>query len=332
MTRVGYGPMKSDVRAVGNAHHVGVNVADLQEARDFYSELLGLPEVRSWNPDIRQARIDGLYRLPGFDMKSTAVTVAYFGAGEQFLELVEYGVPASSFSTAPGKPNAIGRVHVSFRVVGMPYLFTALEPHCRFLSRPVMSSTGGMMVKCLDPSGNVVEFTEDAGSRLDTSRILGIDHVGVNVPDLDDALAFYSGMLGWRLSRRYVPRLSVDAFVSGIESTHAVTEVAFLEAGNFKVELLQYPRSETVETSEFDVGRAHIGISVVSVGEVVRRLGSSVSWLSEPVRSPSGTMVVKGRDPCGYTVELIEPGPWLRGSSSRVRDIAAAGSSAEGSE
>ncbi len=44
-------------------------------------------------------------------------------------------------------------------------------------------------------------------------KILGIDHVAVNVRDLDTSMAFYSGLLGFKISEREFQKPGVEYFL-----------------------------------------------------------------------------------------------------------------------
>jgi glyoxylase I family protein len=113
----------------------------------------------------------------------------------------------------------------------------------------------------------------------------GVHHVAINVSDVDAAVGFYVGVLGFRL-RQDRP----DFGISG----------AWLDVGNQQVHLVEAPVPQ---------GRGqHFAVQVDALDEVVadlRRRGVSVS---DPI--PVGTSrQAFVDDPSGNAIELHEVGP-----------------------
>jgi len=132
-----------------------------------------------------------------------------------------------------------------------------------------------------------------------------IDHVGIAVPDLDDAIAFYR-----------------DKF--GMETVHVETNeeqgvreamVAVGESGSF-IQLLA-PLSPDSTIAKF-LDRSGPGVQqvayrvadVAAVSEVLRERGLRLLY-DEPRRGTSGSRVnfVHPKDAGGVLVELVEPAP-----------------------
>jgi len=89
-----------------------------------------------------------------------------------------------------------------------------------------------------------------------------IDHVGIVVHDLDDALATYCGILGFRLlERHHAP-------------DHGV-EIAFLDAGHSAIELLSPTDSES-GTARFlarrGEGSHHVCFTVPDIAQALNEL------------------------------------------------------------
>jgi len=114
-----------------------LEVRDLERAKAFYGELLGLP-VKQWDP--RVAVIEG----------------AAFR-----LQLRLYGTPGH---------RGAGPCHFAFRVAPeeIDGIAAALEARGLLARGPVDFGTGGRSVFCFDPDGNEVEFS-DAWSRAPTT-------------------------------------------------------------------------------------------------------------------------------------------------------------------
>ncbi|WP_079516346.1 methylmalonyl-CoA epimerase [Rossellomorea marisflavi] len=89
-----------------------------------------------------------------------------------------------------------------------------------------------------------------------------VDHIGVAVRSIEDALPFYEGVLG-------IPLLKVE------EVDNQGVKVAFLDAGNLKIELLE-PISDQSPVSGFiekrGEGLHHIAFSVETIEERIQEL------------------------------------------------------------
>src|SRR4051794_15226447 len=95
--------------------------------------------------------------------------------------------------------------------------------------------------------------------RLPTAS--AVDHVGFNVPDLDQAIAFFTDVLGFTLVERS-PGLA------------ATTRVASVEFGGMPIELLQFhPSSETPALPGLeDHGGCHLALTIGDLDAAVAYL------------------------------------------------------------
>lgn len=134
-----------------------------------------------------------------------------------------------------------------------------------------------------------------------------IDHFGVNVSDLDAAVAFYRDRLGFEEGRRFAASSAQDDLL-GLDRVEA--EIAFLEAGGGTLELKAYasPPGENVndDGAPHDVGMAHLCLAVDDLDAWYDRLAEDVEFLSPPRAVDSGARIANLRDPDGNVVELIE--------------------------
>lgn len=302
-----------------DAHHCALTVADMDDSLSFYRDRLGFEVVRQWPAGELQARLDGLENRSDFDVADTAGEITYLSAGDFYLELIEYRHPPSRNATDGLGNDVIGRVHVCVTTPDFRATYETFDGSVEFVSRPVMTTSGGLMAKCYDPSGNLIEFMEpgDADAEADGGNkkgvVTGIHHYGVNTADLEAAIEFYRETFGWPLRSRYVPPQRVDEFASGLDPGDGTTELAFLDAGGCEIELLEYPEATNANPSmaEIDVGRPHLGIRVEDVEATYEELGQRLEFIGPPQTSSRGAAVVKCRAHEGYTVEFIEPPAWL---------------------
>jgi glyoxylase I family protein len=130
--------------------------------------------------------------------------------------------------------------------------------------------------------------------------LLGFEHVGMTVSDMDRAIGFYCGLLGLRLALR---------------RTTAGGEMAFLDAGGGMLEIAapahDVGRFRDVPHSE--AGMRHLTLAYDDVDSMVEALEAVGVEIVERPRRAYNTEVISRvafiRDPDGILVELIERAP-----------------------
>jgi catechol 2,3-dioxygenase-like lactoylglutathione lyase family enzyme len=146
--------------------------------------------------------------------------------------------------------------------------------------------------------------------------VLGVNHIGFTVADLERSVAFYTRFLGFRHQGDIA---TVNGpWISQVTSfPRTDLRIAFLTQGDTTLELIQYvsPRGETeVKTTTADVGSAHVAVEVVDIESVTAELREvGIRFVSGPTLVTSGGW--QGRklayllDPDGVVAELIEKAP-----------------------
>jgi catechol 2,3-dioxygenase-like lactoylglutathione lyase family enzyme len=140
--------------------------------------------------------------------------------------------------------------------------------------------------------------------------IHGIDHTAISVPDIQKALAFYCGVLGFQVVFEAgwpVGAAPLDTLVGLRDSSSKVAMIAF---GSTRIELFEYatpaPRAQDPRRPVSDHGYTHICLRVSGIaGEYERLRKAGMVFNSEPV-DLGPDVCVYGRDPFGNTIELIE--------------------------
>ncbi|PRY62884.1 methylmalonyl-CoA epimerase [Knoellia remsis] len=140
---------------------------------------------------------------------------------------------------------------------------------------------------------------------VDTSLFTAIDHVGVAVPDLDEAIAFYRDTYGMTLAHEEVNE----------EQGVREAMMAVGDSGSH-VQLLA-PLSPESTIAKF-LDRSGPGVQQVAyrvtdieaVSEVLRERGVRLLY-GEPKRGTSSSRVnfIHPKDAGGILVELVEPAP-----------------------
>ena len=141
--------------------------------------------------------------------------------------------------------------------------------------------------------------------------ILGIEHTAISVPDIDRALAFYCGVLGFELEWRAgwpegSPRL--DDLVGFANSA---AKVAMVKLAGTRIEIFEFEnggaRAQDPDRPVSDHGITHIGLLVSGVEAEYERLAAAgVRFNAPPADVGGGSVCAYGRDPFGNFLEIRE--------------------------
>jgi catechol 2,3-dioxygenase-like lactoylglutathione lyase family enzyme len=130
-----------------------------------------------------------------------------------------------------------------------------------------------------------------------------VDHVGYNVPDLDEAIAFFTEFLGFTLLERS------GGFAPGESAFGA--RVAMLDFGGARVELLQFHPTapDAPQPGLQDHGGYHLALTVTDLDAAVAHLRThpAVRLLREPDALRNGRRRAFFVTPWGATIQLITP-------------------------
>lgn len=145
-----------------------------------------------------------------------------------------------------------------------------------------------------------------------------VDHIGLVVPEMDEALALFVDVLGGRLLYLHGPyRGGLDPGLQQRQFEHhpqaEVERIAMLQLGSANVELLQYTspdqRSDVPRTS--DLGGHHLALYVDDVPLAAEHLRThGVRVLGEPMPLPGpesgpGNLFIFAKTTWGLTLELV---------------------------
>nr|WP_294789012.1 VOC family protein [uncultured Flavobacterium sp.] len=145
--------------------------------------------------------------------------------------------------------------------------------------------------------------------------IVGIDHVGINVPDLNKAVTFFNDVLGFTPVTQIGP-IPLDAAWKELNhinpKTGAVT-IKMINAGTgASIEVFEYAdnKGSINHPNADDIGASHIAFYVNDINAAVHYLKSrNVKVLGEPFTMPSGDTAgeswVYFETPWGSKMELV---------------------------
>jgi len=143
---------------IGEFHHVGLTVSDIERSIGFYRDVLGMTLVR------RRPKVDAEYVAEQTGYPGVELSVASFKASADSplsLELVQYLTHAGEASeTASNRP---GNAHLCLLVDDFQACFESLTAEgVRFKSAPVTISAGpnkgGLVAYFYDPDGYLLEL------------------------------------------------------------------------------------------------------------------------------------------------------------------------------
>lgn len=164
---------------------------------------------------------------------------------------------------------------------------------------------------------NLVFFfsASEKAAAQNNAGILGIDHVGINVPDLKEAVTFFQDVLGFTPVTQLGP-IPLDAGwkeANHINPATGAVTIKMINAGTgASIEVFYYADNKGSKThpNSDDIGASHIAFYTSDINAGVKYLKSKgVKVLGEPFLTPSGDTAgetwVYFETPWGSKMELV---------------------------
>ena len=204
--------------AILGIHHTAIVVPDLPKALDFYCGVLGFQSVQIGPIE------PSTYAEEITQLKQPKALGHIVRAGWGYLEIWEFEHPVHPEHQFFWEPvNKYGIRHIALMVDDAMATYRYLKDHMIFHGEPVAHSVEGpdniaYSAYGRDPFGNVIELWQlghkdpqpfpperlphpEVADTFEGSAvkngILGLHHTALVVPDLDQALDFYCGVLGF---------------------------------------------------------------------------------------------------------------------------------------
>jgi catechol 2,3-dioxygenase-like lactoylglutathione lyase family enzyme len=143
----------------------------------------------------------------------------------------------------------------------------------------------------------------------------GTDHIGITVPDLDEAEHFFVQILGAVPVYTLPPKRADDDWMSvhlGVHPRTVVREIRFYRLGNgSNIELFEYASADgqAPQPRNSDIGGHHLALYVDDMDAALEYLrGHDVEIMGDPVASAgasAGQRWVYFRSPWGMQFELV---------------------------
>ena len=138
--------------------------------------------------------------------------------------------------------------------------------------------------------------------------IVGLHHVAISVPDIDEGIAFYRDVLGFEIiqENEWDGNFELADRAVGLEKTSARMRMLFL--GNAYIELWEYraPKPRDRRAQPPDLGYPHFALQVEGIEAEYQRLQKGGMEFVGPVVDFGKSSAVYGRDPFGNVIEIYE--------------------------
>ncbi|WP_128904292.1 VOC family protein [Halorubrum amylolyticum] len=135
------------------AHHVGITVADLDRAVDFYTETFDL-DLRS------EFTVGGDAFAEAVAVEGASAEFAHLNADGARIELVAYDPAAESIDAADPELNRQGATHLGLSVDDVAAFYADLDDDVETLSPPRTTESGTTILFVRDPEGNLIEVLD----------------------------------------------------------------------------------------------------------------------------------------------------------------------------
>ena len=297
---------------------VSITVADLAGTAAFYRDALGLevgPEIALGDP--------AWNTLLGLEPGSRA-RAADVKLGQHEIKLVAFDPPGAPYPPEPAS-NDQWFEHVALVTGDIEQVWTRLErgnPGVVTKGDPVLlpPNTGSVTAfKFRDPEGHPLElisFPQGVGDpvwhQTPGTGILGMDHTAISVMDVDRSLAFYEGLLAFKIGDRSLNQGAGQDRLDGLPGCLVdVVPLSPKAARTPHVELLHYRtppgRTLSAPVNANDVASARQVHKVDDLGGLAGRLeGAGVSFVSPGIVTlKNGGKAAAVRDPDGHMVVLL---------------------------
>ncbi|HSK17338.1 MAG TPA: VOC family protein [Gaiellaceae bacterium] len=322
--------------------HVGLTVPDIDEAVAWFEDVMGCSAPLTFGPF---SDPEGTFMEDLLDVHPRAVieqiTMIRCGRSAN-IELFEYDAPDQDL-TFPKNSDWAGH-HVAFYVTDIDAAVAYMEAKgVEKLLGPLLVTEGPAAGQAINyfraPFGTYVElisypegmaYESDPGRPLWSPKrngldsvetsvpgLLGMDHVGITVPDIDEAVAWFEDVLRCSAPLTFGPFSDPDGtFMQDLLGVHpraVIEQITLVRCGNGpNIELFQYdsPDQDRSFRRNSDYGGKHIAFYVRHIDKAVAYMeAKGVEKLLGPLpvtEGPAaGQTINYFRTPFGTYVELI---------------------------
>lgn len=143
--------------------------------------------------------------------------------------------------------------------------------------------------------------------------ILGVHHPALSVPDMQEALDFYCGVLGFEIAMEAEIPSGFEPLNAAFGVPDAGCQVRMLRKGNSCIELFQFrdpatPKGDPARPVH-QHGITHYCLATDDYAKDYAHLEASGVRFNTPPQGEPGGRWAYGRDPFGNVLELLEHAP-----------------------
>ncbi|MCY4426059.1 MAG: VOC family protein [Halieaceae bacterium] len=141
--------------------------------------------------------------------------------------------------------------------------------------------------------------------------ILGVHHAALAVPDIEAALAFYCGLLGFEVAMEKEIPSGLEDLSDALDIEDSGFKVRMIKKGNSCLELFEFNRSETGDARRpaNRNGITHIALASDNIAEDYASMAEAGVVFNADLLGPAGSRFAYGRDPFGNVIEVLEHDP-----------------------
>lgn len=143
---------------IGEAHHYGVTVSDIEKSLEFYHDTLGLEVASRGHVERGTEDADKFDDFVGVD--GVDVEVVFLDAGGCQVELLRYHEPAGENANDGVSNNDVGASHFCLEVDDIDEIYEDLSDEVEFQHEPITLSKGVRVAYMFDPDDNIVELSD----------------------------------------------------------------------------------------------------------------------------------------------------------------------------
>lgn len=136
--------------------------------------------------------------------------------------------------------------------------------------------------------------------------ILGVHHPALAVPDMQKALDFYCGVIGFELVMEF--DLPAGVMETPFDIAKAACKVRMLSKGGTNLELFEFEDAEAGDEKRpvNQIGITHFALKSDDVPGDYEKLSAAGVAFNTPVQGEAPSRWCYGRDPFGNVIELLE--------------------------
>jgi catechol 2,3-dioxygenase-like lactoylglutathione lyase family enzyme len=142
--------------------------------------------------------------------------------------------------------------------------------------------------------------------------ILGVHHPALSVPDMQRALDFYCGVVGFEVTMEAEIPSGIAPMNSAFGVADAGCKVRMLRKGNTCIELFEFAKGDNAGDPRRPVNRhgiTHFALATDDYQKDYDHLAANgVAFHTPPMGEPPARWAY-GRDPFGNVIELLENAP-----------------------